>query len=63
MMMNLMMNLMMMNLCNSTLPTCTYLSLPPYHLNTPQHPLSSAHLMLLARFIVRKALDDMEGRF
>lgn len=55
------MNLMnlMMNLCKSTLPT--YLSLP-YHLNTPVRNMSSAHLMLLASFVVRKALDDKEGR-
>lgn len=75
-MMNLM-NLMMMILCKSPyLPDLTFLTvyllhtlphlslryLTRYHLNTPQHPLSSAHLILLASFVVRKALNNKEGR-
>lgn len=65
--MNLMTNLMnlMMILCNCTY-TAPELTLPSsYHLNTPVRNMSSAHLqvMLLARFVVRKALNNMEGRW
>lgn len=44
-----------------TAPELTYLV--PYHLNTPVRNMSSAHLMLLASFIGRKALDNKEGRY
>lgn len=69
MMMNLM-NLMMI-FCNSTylhvltvyllLYTAPELTVP-YHLSTPVRNMSSAHLLLLASFVVRKALEcHLEG--